>query len=76
MSKLFACVAGMVALAAGIYGNVDAVLCLQRAAVAFVVGACIGAFWQTVTSIPVSLVPADSEESTLNESESQEQKAA
>lgn len=60
MPKLFACIAGMVALAAGIFGNVEATLCMQRAAVAFVLGAVIGAFWQSVTSVPVAIAPQSS----------------
>lgn len=60
MPKLFACIAGMVALAAGIFGNVESTLCMQRAAVAFVLGAVIGAFWQSVTSVPVAIAPQSS----------------
>jgi hypothetical protein len=60
MPKLFACIAGMVALAAGIFGNVESTLCMQRAAVAFVIGAVIGAFWQSVTSVPVAIAPQTS----------------
>jgi hypothetical protein len=55
MPKLIACLAGMVALAAGIFGNVNPTVCLQRSFVALIVGWCVGALWQALTSIPVQL---------------------
>ncbi len=65
MPKLVACLAGLVALIAGIFGNVDPVLCLQRALVALVCGGCCGALWQAITSVPVQLtvMPGGADES-------------
>lgn len=69
MPKLFGGLAGLIALAAGIFGNIDAITCLQRAAVSFVIGACVGAFWQSVTSVPTPMMqqPAKRPESTEKE---------
>jgi hypothetical protein len=55
MPKLIACVAGLVALIAGIFGNVEPSLCLQRALISLIVGWCLGALWQAVSGNPVQL---------------------
>ena len=55
MPKLIACGAGLVALIAGVFGNVEPLLCMQRAVVALVIGGCLGALWQAMTSVPVQL---------------------
>lgn len=55
MSKLIGCVAGLVALAAGIFGNVEPGLCLQRGFIALIIGWCLGAVWQAMSSNPVQL---------------------
>lgn len=55
MPKLIGGLAGLVALAAGIFGNVEPFLCCQRAVVALISGMCLGALWQAFTSVPVQL---------------------
>lgn len=55
MPKLIACVAGLVALIAGIFGNVEPGLCLQRAFVSLIIGWCVGAVLQAVNQNPVKL---------------------
>ena len=55
MPKLIACVAGLVALVAGIFGNVEPSLCLQRAFISVIIGWCLGAFWQAMGGNPVQL---------------------
>lgn len=55
MPKLIGCVAGLVALAAGIFGNVEPVTCLERGIIAVIVGWCVGALWQAMASNPVHL---------------------
>ena len=55
MPKLIACVAGLVALVAGIFGNVEPSLCLQRALISLIIGWCLGAFWQAMGGNPVQL---------------------
>ena len=55
MPKLIGCVAGMVALAAGIFGNVEPGMCLQRGFIALIVGWCVGALWQAMGINPVQL---------------------
>ncbi len=55
MPKLIACVAGLVALVAGIFGNVEPTLCLQRALISVIIGWCLGAFWQAAGGNPVQL---------------------
>jgi hypothetical protein len=55
MPKLIACVAGLVALIAGIFGNVEPSLCLQRALISLIVGWCLGALWQAASGNPVQL---------------------
>jgi hypothetical protein len=77
MPKLIACIAGMVALVAGIFGNVSPVLCLQRSLVAVIVGGCVGALWQALTSIPVQLrVVSNSHEKRNTTTEGESAKAA
>jgi len=66
MSKLIGCVAGLVALAAGIFGNVEPGLCLQRGVIALIIGWCLGALWQAMSANPVQLTvvqPKTSEQS-------------
>ena len=53
MPKLIACVAGLVALVAGIFGNVETGTCLQRALISIIIGWCLGAFWQAMGGNPV-----------------------
>jgi len=55
MPKLIACVAGLVALVAGIFGNVEPSTCLQRALISVIIGWCLGAFWQAMGGNPVQL---------------------
>ena len=55
MPKLIACVAGLVALVAGIFGNVEPSLCLERAMMSLIIGWCLGAFWQAAGGNPVQL---------------------
>lgn len=55
MPKLIGCVSGMVALAAGIFGNVEPMMCLQRGLIALIVGWCVGALWQALGVNPVQL---------------------
>ena len=55
MPKLIACVAGLVALVAGIFGNVEPSLCLQRALISVIIGWCLGAFWHAAGGNPVQL---------------------
>ena len=55
MPKLIACVAGLVALVAGIFGNVEPSTCLQRALISVIIGWCLGAFWQALGGNPVQL---------------------
>ncbi len=55
MPKLIACIAGLIALAAGIFGNVEPSLCLQRALISIIIGWCLGAFWQAMGGNPVQL---------------------
>jgi hypothetical protein len=55
MPKLIACVAGLVALVAGIFGNVEPSTCLLRAFVSIIIGWCLGAFWQAAGGNPVQL---------------------
>ena len=55
MPKLIACMAGLVALIAGILGGVTPVFCIQRALIAWVVGGCCGALWQAMLGNPVVL---------------------
>jgi hypothetical protein len=77
MPKLIACIAGLVALAAGIFGNVSPALCLQRSFVALIVGWCLGALWQALTSIPVQLrVVQASPKKRSEPSEGEDAKAA
>lgn len=64
MPKLIACVAGLVALIAGIFGDVEPSLCLQRAFVSLILGWCVGAVLQALGQSPVKIqvgyAPADS----------------
>ncbi|HLO98759.1 MAG TPA: hypothetical protein VK171_09215 [Fimbriimonas sp.] len=64
MPKLIACVAGLVALIAGIFGDVEPSLCLQRAFVSLILGWCVGAVLQALSQSPVKIqvgyAPADS----------------
>jgi len=80
MPKLVACLAGFVALLAGIFGNVEPTLCLQRAVVALVSGWCCGALWQAITSVPVQLTVmpggAPSEHAGAETTEGEQAKAA
>ena len=55
MPKLIGCVAGLVALAAGIFGNVEPAVCLQRGLIAVIIGWCLGAIWQAMSANPVQL---------------------
>lgn len=55
MPKLIGCVAGLVALAAGIFGNVEPALCLERGFIALIIGWCLGALWQAMSGNPVQL---------------------
>ncbi len=55
MPKLIACVAGLVALVAGIFGNVEPSTCLQRALISVIIGWCLGSFWQAMGGNPVQL---------------------
>jgi hypothetical protein len=80
MPKLVACLAGFVALLAGIFGNVEPALCLQRALVALVSGWCCGALWAAITSVPVQLTVmpggAPSEDADAETTEGEQAKAA
>lgn len=80
MPKLVACLAGFVALLAGIFGNVEPALCLQRALVALVSGWCCGALWAAITSVPVQLTVmpggAHSEDPDAETTEGEQAKAA
>lgn len=53
MPRLVGGVAGIVALAAGIFGHVDAIICLERALVALVVGCILGSILQSILGAPV-----------------------
>jgi hypothetical protein len=55
MPKLIACVAGLVALVAGIFGNVEPTLCLERALISLIIGWCLGAFLHAAGGNPVQL---------------------
>lgn len=49
----------MAALAAGVFGGIDPLLCLTRAGVALALGSVLGALWQALLgSSPVSAAPA------------------
>jgi hypothetical protein len=60
MPKLIACVAGLVALVAGIFGNVEPTTCLTRAFISLIIGWCFGAFWQAMGGNPVQLTVVQS----------------
>lgn len=68
MPKIFAGVAGIVALAAGIFGSVDPLLCLQRAAVAWVLGLICGSLWVMLLGEGVIAIPAPKQDSEKSES--------
>lgn len=72
MSKLVGGVAGIVALAAGIFSHVDAILCLQRAAVALVIGGIVGAFIQALLGSPVPVAEPKAETETPKAENSEE----
>jgi purine-cytosine permease-like protein len=80
MSKVFAGVAGLVALSAGIFGGVDAVLSLQRAVVAFVAGGVLGAIVQAFVGAPVKKNKkpdeAEAQDSEKNQNEAEAERAA
>ena len=42
----------MAALASGIFGGIDPLLCLTRAGVALAVGSVLGALWQALLGAP------------------------
>jgi len=67
MPKIFAGVAGIVALAAGIFGSVDPLLCLQRAAVAWVLGLICGSLWVMVVGEGVIVKPVTKQEPEKSE---------
>lgn len=70
MPKLIACVAGLVALVAGIFGNVEPSTCLQRALISIIIGWCLGAIWQAMGGNPVQLTvvqPGQSDSRTAKE---------
>jgi hypothetical protein len=75
MPKLIACMAGLVALIAGIIGNVNPVFCLQRAVIAAVLGGCAGALWQAMLGNPVPLKVVESEQKD-SEPQTERSKAA
>lgn len=74
MPKIFAGVAGIVALAAGIFGSVDPLLCLQRAAVAWVLGLICGSLWVMVIGegAVITSVPKQEPEKPENTSKSED----
>lgn len=74
MPKIFAGVAGIVALAAGIFGSVDPLLCLQRAAVAWVLGLICGSLWVMILGegAVVTSAPKQESEKPENTSKSEE----
>jgi len=53
MPRLVGGVAGLVALAAGIFGHVEAIFCLERALVALVIGWILGSILQAILGSPV-----------------------
>jgi hypothetical protein len=74
--KLLAGLAGIAALAAGIFGNVEPLICMQRALIAFVIGGCLGAIWQALTSVPVRLPEGGDSSLTAQDSEDELKQAA
>lgn len=68
MPKIFAGVAGIVALAAGIFGSVDPLLCLTRAAVAWVLGLICGSLWVMLIGEGAITTPAPKRDSEKSES--------
>ena len=77
MPKLVGGVAGIVALAAGIFGHVDALYCLERAAVALVVGWIVGSILQALVGAPVEYkVVKATDSGDSSDSTQQGQKAA
>ncbi len=68
MPKIFAGVAGIVALAAGIFGSVDPLLCLQRAAVAWVLGLICGSLWVMLIGEGTVITAAPKRDSEKTES--------
>ncbi len=51
----------MAALIAGVFGNVDPLLCLSRAGVALAGGCVLGALWQALLAAPLVGRPAGEE---------------
>lgn len=51
MSRILGGLAAIIALASGILSGVDSVLCLERAAIVFVLGAVCGHVWHALSTM-------------------------
>jgi hypothetical protein len=51
MSRILGGLAAIIALASGILSGIDPVLCLERAAIVFVVGAVCGHVWHALSTM-------------------------